>query len=561
MGAALLEPDDLIYEPRIMPRAGGLMWALNYPEDGVLKQRMCRADEMVTQIDNAQGQPDRYMSQAYFSRPRRRATHVALFTHTWVDLDIYNSPEPLDAGEQGEHLVAFCEDHGIPTPSLIIDSGRGIYCKWLFTAVLPGQAATKLVRVNRELVKKFGPWFVDRSAVDASRILRIVGSINSKSGRPVRIIADTGHRYDFDRLADAVLPMSRAALKAAREAGAARKAERAAKEQVVSITRERARRDGECAPAKKSPRSWQWAVLDDLRTLVRLRWGGVVPAGQRDIFGHIGASMLGQIFENQPERLWAEIQTFAGLLLPDDYRTRELHGHSSTLLRRVEDGRGSYQYRAETIIDRLGITSAEMQDMKVLIDRDEKEGRRRRKRRRDGRADRPHGTTGHDRAEWRVQVATGSAAFEKPWEAAGVSRATWYRQQAAKPASRRRKGGKTPNAATLRRTKLVLMGRARDKAAFGEYMYGLREYWTQRVEAAQADRWSAEAQEKLDLAMRSDFARCVEYYKAGAEGRPVKKRKSTRRPPAQVATIKRLDDREWREYMDDLDAMMEVLAA
>jgi len=566
MGTALLKSDDYLptLEPRVMPRAGGLTWSLNWLEEGVLRQRMYRADEMQTVTENVQGRPDTYTSQAFFSRGRRQAVAVAAFGHAWVDLDIYKSSAPLHPGEGGEHLIAFCEAHGIPTPSLIIDSGRGIYCKWLLRGILPGVAAPKLVRLNKELVTKFQPWCADSASVDAARILRVVGSINSKSGRTVSIIADTGHRYDFNTLADAVLPMSRAELQAAREAIAAKAAEKAArKEQVVSITRERARRDGECAPAKKSPRSWQWSVLDDLRTLARLRWGGVVPSGQRDIFGHIGASMLGHIFEKQPERLWAEIQTFAALLLPADYRAKELHGHSSTLLRRIENGEGSYKYRTETIIEKLGITAIEMQDMKVLIDAEEKEGRRRRKRRTTGeRADRPNGTTGHDRADWRAQVAAGSAAMEKPWEAAGVSRRTWYRKQAAKPADRRRKAvKKVPSESILRRTKIILMGRAGDKQAFAEYMHYLRQHWAQRIEAAQADRWSSEAQENLELGMRADLARCGEYYRAGKEGRAVKKRKSPVRKQVRAQVDTQMTDQEWKEQMEDMEAILTGRAA
>ncbi|WP_336763850.1 hypothetical protein [Asaia sp. VD9] len=152
------------------------------------------------------------MSQAFFSRGRRLADRVAAFTHAWIDCDIYKSPHPLDPGPDGSAILQFCTTQGIPAPSLIIDSGRGIYLKWLFTAVIPGKTASKLVRLNKELVRKFSTWCSDPASVDAARILRVVGSINGKSGRPVRIVRDTGARYDFDQLADAVLPMTRAAL-------------------------------------------------------------------------------------------------------------------------------------------------------------------------------------------------------------------------------------------------------------------------------------------------------------------------------------------------------------
>ncbi len=36
-----------------MPRASGLTWSLNWLESGQLRQRMYRADEMATIVDNA----------------------------------------------------------------------------------------------------------------------------------------------------------------------------------------------------------------------------------------------------------------------------------------------------------------------------------------------------------------------------------------------------------------------------------------------------------------------------------------------------------------------------
>jgi len=526
---------------------------------------MYRADEMTTIIDNAQGRSDTYQSQAFFARGRRLADRAAAFTHAWIDCDIYKSPVHLDPGTNGSTIIAFCHQQDIPPPSLIIDSGRGVYLKWLFTGIIPGKAAPKLVRVNKELVKKFKAWCSDPAAVDAARILRVVGSINSKSGRPVRIIADTGHRYDFDSLSDAVLPMTKAALAAARETLAAKAvASSAEREKLVSISRERARRDGDCAPNKKSPRSWQWAVIDDLRTLARIRWGGMVPEGHRSIFGHIGASMLGHIYETQPDRLWAEIQTFAALLLPAGYRQKDLQAHSSTLLKRIEKGDGSYRYKAATIIDKLDIQDAEMDELKVLISSEEKAYRRNRARRQGGRSDRPNGTTGHDRRGWRVEVAAGSAELEKPWEHQGISRATWYRHKAAGTVKKLPKSKRTVS----NRTRLMVMGRAHDKAAFREFTSHQRSHWQDRIREAEAQGWGSDALGNLEMAMRADLARSIEYYRAGEEGRAVQRRKSSRKgvkapafvidqnPPPSPEEI-----REHQEQIEDMEAILAAWAA
>ncbi|MFU7518139.1 DNA-binding response regulator, partial [Clostridium sp. HCS.1] len=67
------------------------------------------------------------------------------------------------------------------TPNLIVDSGRGLYLIWLINSV-PGKALPLWKAVEEYLysvLKRFGD---DRQALDPTRVLRVPGSINSKSG-------------------------------------------------------------------------------------------------------------------------------------------------------------------------------------------------------------------------------------------------------------------------------------------------------------------------------------------------------------------------------------------
>ena len=62
---------------------------------------------------------------------------------------------------------------------------------------------------------------------------------------------------------------------------------------------------------------WHWAIVEDCYALARLRWGGTVPVGWRDSFGHVIACQLARIFH--PKTLLREIVAAVSLILLADY--------------------------------------------------------------------------------------------------------------------------------------------------------------------------------------------------------------------------------------------------
>src|SRR3954463_388963 len=88
-------------------------------------------------------------------------------------------------------------------------------------AVLPGHVALRThpecrtamnsPGTNRALVTRFADFGADPAAVDVSRILRVIGTRNSKSGEVVRLLHQEYQggiplTYDFDAFADGILP-------------------------------------------------------------------------------------------------------------------------------------------------------------------------------------------------------------------------------------------------------------------------------------------------------------------------------------------------------------------
>ncbi|NYZ70404.1 replication protein, partial [Endozoicomonas sp. SM1973] len=108
-------------------------------------------------------------------------------------------------------LIEFCQQEGLPPPSLVLFSGRGLYAKWILTTPVPRQALPRWNACQRELVNRLSEFGADTGAKDASRVLRIVNTVNSKSGERVRVVYVNGSmenplRYNFEELCETLLP-------------------------------------------------------------------------------------------------------------------------------------------------------------------------------------------------------------------------------------------------------------------------------------------------------------------------------------------------------------------
>src|SRR5690606_39023411 len=119
----------------------------------------------------------------------------------------------------------------IPSPSYVLDTGRGLLLVWLHE-MIPAAAASRWAAVEKCIVAALADFGADRKATDVARVFRVVFSANSKAvpaRRPVGMIWCLGaptkpYRYVFDPLADAVLPFTRAQLHALRAEKASRPA-------------------------------------------------------------------------------------------------------------------------------------------------------------------------------------------------------------------------------------------------------------------------------------------------------------------------------------------------
>ncbi|CAK0756936.1 hypothetical protein CCP3SC1AL1_2320002 [Gammaproteobacteria bacterium] len=164
-----------------------LLWKV--PSNEHLKQRSYLISEIQTIIPRVDKNRDTYISQADFNVPCRRIVHLLRLGLCFVDLDYYKTEWNEKPPEQVAISVCnSCSEKGIPIPSLTLFSGRGLQVKWLLEKPIFRADLARWVTVQKYLVSVLSQFGADPNARDASRVLRLVDTINSKSGERVRVV-------------------------------------------------------------------------------------------------------------------------------------------------------------------------------------------------------------------------------------------------------------------------------------------------------------------------------------------------------------------------------------
>ncbi len=402
-------------EPSLYHQPGqrGYFSVLTRKDGDRARQKSYPIDKLDWIIENLDPGIDSWVSQAEFFKPNRRLVNLLRLQLCFVDLDTHkaaigNHPPQ----EQARALRFFCDSEGIPQPSLILFSGRGLHAKWLLDSPLPRQALIRWNAVQKVLVEKLDLFGADPMAKDASRVLRIENTINTKNGERVRVLdVDPGqngpNRWCFEALCRELLPIDRQVLRA----------------HHLKVVKSNQNLKGLHA---FSGRQLAWDRLQDLRTLTTLRGG--VAEGERTVNLHWRLNFLLLSGATNSQEMYYEAAELAREFCPD---WNVVKSELSTLFAKAkafERGEkvtfGNKQYsplytpKNSHLIDLFGITDEEESKLKTIIGKDEK-GRRNKSRLENRR--RVAGVV--DRATYEAQ----SVSRLKPWEAFGMSRRSWYR--------------------------------------------------------------------------------------------------------------------------------------
>lgn len=295
----------------------------------------------------------------------------------------------LDACSSIEHALQVCDDVGLPQPSYAVLSGRGVHLYW-FLESAPAQTLPVWQAIQREVIKKLAVLGADPVCSDCTRVLRLVGSINAKSGTEVLGYEVTGARWGLRELANEVLGYQEPRTKPAT---------------VTNIQRARSltvhQRSGVF-------RLWH-SRYQDLLTIAD-HWAFMrstgVPEGKRDTLLFLQANALSWF--TRSETLQQEITKNSRIYFPS-LSAREVETYTRPIIQRAKaaaDGKTTihhgqvrdprYYFQTETILDRLGGLIEPVQGLKVLLPAHVlAERERERLRKRDGNQ--------HSRAEYLAQ--------------------------------------------------------------------------------------------------------------------------------------------------------------
>lgn len=131
---------------------------------------------------------------------KRDKEHVGRLKWLYVDLDFYGSVYKEFTKRQILGLLEL--DYfgkGIPQPTYVIDSGRGLYLLWRIDEHI--KAYSRWVSMQNYLAGQLEEFGADRKVTsDSARVLRCIGSINSKSGTEVHILCHQDVKYSLTSL-------------------------------------------------------------------------------------------------------------------------------------------------------------------------------------------------------------------------------------------------------------------------------------------------------------------------------------------------------------------------
>ena len=145
---------------------------------------------------------DVYVSQNSFNQKSRKLIHLAEIKALYIDIDCYNKKISKEAVKYFLENDLYGE---IPIPNFLIDSGRGLY----YIILLENTSAKDLPKwqlVEKYLFDKLEHLGADAKCLDATRVLRVIGSKNSKTRSLVQIIDECDYKYTLDEIIENYVP-------------------------------------------------------------------------------------------------------------------------------------------------------------------------------------------------------------------------------------------------------------------------------------------------------------------------------------------------------------------
>lgn len=305
--------------------------------DGLhFSDRSFNSENFFDALNECCGQEDRFFSINSFYCGKRTTDNIRHLNAFVIDYDYYKIPEysHLSAAEMFEIIRPTL----LIEPTAVIDSGRGLYC--LFAIQHCSHHMTDLYRqVYKNLLFGQEQFGADPRATLVTQVIRVPGSINSRSGRTVQILTENDTRYSLPDLANKLLPYSKEEAALYNEQKAAKQSKNSSQHKAKSV----------------------FGLEQDLKKLIVLRNQEGKLQGYREQLLYLYWEAL----------LWHDISDKSiqnRVLAMNRYFFQPLD--ESTVLKQCRPAQ-KYQYRSsyKTIIRKLEISEDEMKHLKVLVPR------------------------------------------------------------------------------------------------------------------------------------------------------------------------------------------------
>ena len=145
---------------------------------------------------------DVYISQNTFNNRSRKLIHLKELKALYIDIDCYK----VNLSKEATKYFLENDLYGqIPIPNMLIDSGRGLYYI-IFLENTMAEDLPKWQLIERYLYEKLKDLGADNRALDATRVLRVTGTVNSKNNELVKVIDTYDYQYTLDEIIENYIP-------------------------------------------------------------------------------------------------------------------------------------------------------------------------------------------------------------------------------------------------------------------------------------------------------------------------------------------------------------------
>lgn len=297
---------------------------------------------------------DIYYTPNTFNSPRKRIKENLWQLHRlYIDIDYVEGKRAIDQFEVVGAVEKLVKDKKIPEPTEYINSGRGIHVYWdiehchIMLLDLWDKLEKYIYSQLKEIEKEIDNVEIDVRATDATRLLRLPGTINSKNNsKCYSMLKRDKNIYNIFDLKKAYI-----------------KPKKAYKKQEGKIR---------YLPTKNLY-TLNKSRIEDFKTIVELRNYDV--DGYRNSLIMFYSYHYRLIYDVTVNELIEEVKTFNNSF-KKPYNARQLVSVCRSINKTVkhfrEDNTKGYKFTNKYIIDSLNLTEEEQRKLKTIISTEEK---------------------------------------------------------------------------------------------------------------------------------------------------------------------------------------------